>query len=182
MLISPSLNGNTTENFMRSFSHLPGGTDSDETLYINRSSRTWMTDRGLKQIMVNPIIGAENTPDLRRLMYTGVGESGTFILLFSLTDRLEFFKTQYYAQEIKTSRPHNLIILVGTELERGHARVITREEGERKCREIEAYRYMECSTVDGIGVQEIITAAARVTPADVAAAAVADHTGPTHSI
>ena len=116
--------------------------------------------------------GGEDYDRLRPLSYPG---ADVFIICFSITSPNSFESVKLRWQpEIIHICPNVLIIIVGTKIdlkedtttisrlkEKGLA-VISYQQGSQLTNEIGAFKYMECSSLNKIGLEELFEEAIRV--------------------
>uniref|UniRef100_A0A1L8EH05 Putative rho n=1 Tax=Haematobia irritans TaxID=7368 RepID=A0A1L8EH05_HAEIR len=87
------------------------------------------------------------------------GDTDIFLLCFSVeeTNALENLKRRWLP-EIRHYCPNVPVIVIATKIDlREHTRIqcITRDQGLALAKEVNALEYMECSTHNGMGIQEI---------------------------
>ncbi|XP_033734145.1 cell division control protein 42 homolog [Pecten maximus] len=118
-------------------------------------------------VMVMDTAGQDTYDRLRTLAYF---DTDIFLVCFAVDDKdsLDNVRTKW-VPEIREYRPNTPFILVGTQTDlRGSIVDITdscvsTQQGRKMAKRLGAIKYMECSSLDGVGLEEIFRMAIRVT-------------------
>ncbi|KAL6048689.1 Ras-related C3 botulinum toxin substrate 2, variant 3 [Balamuthia mandrillaris] len=84
-----------------------------------------------------------------------------FLLCFDLTDKLSFeYITSKWVREIFRFAPYTpfIIVLCGTKSDRKDERQVSKKDALACAKHIKAYAYVECSTVTGANLQNVVIA------------------------
>lgn len=121
------------------------------------------TMNGVEKMQVSDTAGQETYDRLRTLSYY---DTDVFIVCFSVEDKdsLENVKTKWIP-EIKEYRPNTPYVMVGTQTDlRGSVTDITdacvkTQKGKKLAKKLGAVDYLECSSLESVGLDEIFTVA-----------------------
>ncbi|OWF43521.1 cell division control protein 42 homolog [Mizuhopecten yessoensis] len=124
-------------------------------------------DEGDVLVMVMDPAGQDTYDRLRTLSYF---DTDIFLVCFAVDDKdsLDNVRTKW-VPEIREYRPNTPFILVGTQTDlRGSViditdSCVTTQQGRKMARRLGAIKYMECSSLDGVGLEEIFRMTIRAT-------------------
>lgn len=109
--------------------------------------------------------GQEDYDRLRPLSYP---QTDVFLITFALNSRASFenVKTKWFA-EIQRYAPNVPFLLIGTKVDvresnQNPSDIIPSGEGESLCKELGAYKYLECSALTQKGLKQVFDEAIRV--------------------
>jgi len=113
----------------------------------------------IREMCVMDTAGQETYDRLRTLSYY---DTDVFLVCFSVDDQDSFENVKSkWIPEIKEFRPNTPFILLGTQTDLRHSLVditdacITSTKGKKTAKRLGAEKYMECSSLDGTGLDEV---------------------------
>lgn len=128
------------------------------TIGVQVSTTEIKIENATIKLIVWDVAGQKSFQTVLPLYFKGADAS---ILVFDVTNRNTFNNVENWLKRIRETEPESVVILCGNKTDMSYARVVKREEAEKKAQELGVLDYIETSAKTGYGVQELFLIAVK---------------------
>lgn len=141
------------------------------TIGIDFVSKTMYLEDRIVRLQLWDTAGQER---FRSLIPSYIRDSSIAVVVFDITNRASFLNCEQWIQDVRNERGTDVVImLVANKLDLSERRQVSKEEGERKAKEL-GVMFIETSAKDGLNIKSLFRKLAMALPSSDAAAQQAD--------